>query len=132
MRSFTVVLSVILCGLLVVNGLILWATFPTGRVVAIWKQPLSVDKERVQYEMHLIEQERRIYFGPFDRAYELRVHRVGNPGYGHSIAVSLFGKAISQACRDTCFVEWTALGVEFTQASGHRSFIPTSAYVGGR
>lgn len=118
-------------GLLIINGLILWAIFPTNRVIASWKQPPPSDQQHTQYEMQLIEEDRRIFYGPFERTMELHVHRVGNPGYGHSVPVRLFGTD-ERECRDTCFVNWTESGIEFTQSSGHRLFIPKSAYIGGR
>ena len=125
-------ITVIFVGLLIINGLVLWAIFPTNRVIASWKQLPPSDQQQTQYEMQLIEEDRRIFYGPFERAMELHVHRAGNPGYGHSVPIRLFGKANDQECSDSCFVNWTESGIEFTQSSGHRLFIPKSAYIGGR
>ena len=132
MRAITVIFAGAFFGLLIINGLTLWAIHPTGRVIASWREPLPMDKDQTQYEMRLVERDRRIFYGPFERTMELHVHRVGNPGYGHSVPVRLFGTADDQECRDTCFVNWTESGIEFTQSSGHRLFIPKSAYIGGR
>lgn len=132
MREIIVIFTGAFFGLLIINGLILWAIFPTNRVIASWKQLPPSDQQHTQYEMQLIEEDRRIFYGPFERTMELHVHRVGNPGYGHSVPVRLFGTADERECRDTCFVNWTGSGIEFTQSSGHRLFIPKSAYIGGR
>ena len=132
MRIITLVLAASFFGLLTANGFALWAIYPTNHVIASWIQPLTRDQQQTQYEIQLIEKDRRLFYGPFERTVELNVHRIGTPGYGHSVPVRLQGKARESECRDTCFVNWGELGVEFTQTSGHRLFIPTSAYVGGR
>jgi hypothetical protein len=111
--------------------LAVWSIFPTDRVVVSWKQPSALATQYA-YEASLIERDVDIFTLPFERRLKLQIHVTGNHGYGHSVPVDLFGVSNHDSCAKSCRVEWTAAGVEFVQASGHRIFVAATAYEGGR
>lgn len=76
------------------------------------------------YELRVLEGPAR--FGLFysQPTAVIWVTKAGDPFYGHSIGTDLPS--------DVSDAVWTADGVDLRFASGHRLFIPKSAFVGGR
>jgi hypothetical protein len=64
--------------------------------------------------------------------YEVWVTRRGDPYYGHATGYEFHNSTGDEDYFDRCVVDWTPDGVAITEPSGHRLFIPKSAFVGGR
>lgn len=122
--------SVVLC--LIGFGLAVWLIYPSDRVLASWTEPSSNSKGTGRYVAVLIERDLQLFFGPFERRRELRIQSKTNGEVAHIVPVELFGEARTRECNSTCEVKWGEKGMEFSQISGDKIFIPAGAYEGGR
>lgn len=113
-------------------GLTIWLIYPTDRTLATWTEKYPISKNGARYQLMLVERDLQLFYGPFERRRELRIRNALGEGVMHIVPVELFGQALVNECKSTCEVNWVAEGVEFVQSSGHRLFIPASAYTGGR
>lgn len=105
--------------------------YPTDRIIAKWIDPELSGNGSGRYELAVVERDIDLFNLGFDRRFELLVQRQGGSS-SHVVPVELFGDAKSKECKSSCEVRWSKLGVEFSQSSGYRIFIPASAYSGGR
>ena len=110
---------------------------PSMEVVAQWRQPAEIAYDgRGPYYLSVVESD--LDWGSFpihvERNYFIYVGRdSGEPSYGHMVKLSFHPYpddlktflAKSQA-------HWTDQGVELSLASGHRLFVPSAMFTGGR
>lgn len=126
-----------LLGLIViVSGLVLFlATRPTLRVVWQECQPPTVDYDGSSYCVSVIEGEMSYRGFPVyvRRAHNLTVTRGGQTDHGHLLDYRFTsGTEAIDVYIQRSTTEWTPDGVTFIEADGHRLFIPSAVFVGGR
>jgi hypothetical protein len=114
--------------------LVFLMTRPSGRVIAKWNQPASLNYGSFDpYTLAVVEQGIDLYAIPWKRTHVLFVgHGPGN-SYGHRVRFSFVAR--SRDMEDhikAATVEWTTNGVKFAVPSGHEVFIPKKAFIGGR
>jgi len=107
----------------------------SGRVIAAWKQPQSVDYASFDpYTLFVVETGVVRALLSRRATHELRINRGAEPnGYGHYVHVSLDfdGDAADEEIK-AALVTWAADGVSFEMPTGHRLFVPKGSFIGGR
>lgn len=107
---------------------------PTDRVIQTWKQPDDIKYDSFgPYYLSVVEEGMDISRFPFStkRRYYIYVGKdSGKPIYGHVIDYSFHPDTsdiynIAQHIKKSDVV-WSAEGVTFNEASGHKVFIPKS------
>ncbi len=110
---------------------------PFNRIMAQWPQPSAIKYDAFDpYYFSVVESDLDWRYLPltWQRHYYLYVgHDSGAPEYGHFIEFSFHpgGDDVAAHLRKSS-VEWSAEGVTFNEASGHRLFIPKQMFIGGR
>jgi hypothetical protein len=126
----------VLIGALVSVPTTMWLGGASGRVLGRWEQPVDVSYGSFDpYALLLVEGARKWHvIGGDSHSYELRIvrRRDGADGYGHTVTVDRHGERSPEDWARACEVTWLGEGVTFAQPTGHRSFIPRSAFTGGR
>ena len=107
----------------------------SGRVVAAWKQPSSIDYASFgPYTLFVVETGVVRALLSRRTAHELRINRGGEPdGYGHYVPISLdFDGDASDEEIKAALVTWSTDGLSFEMPTGHRLFVPKGSFTGGR
>ncbi len=117
---------------------------PSLRILHTWVQPEGLDYDGggdassggTRYYLHLVEGSLDLGNFPFAvkrRTFLYAGREAERVSYGHMKPYSLEESfsTIDDYCAE-CSVVWTAAGIELTEPSGHRLFIPEDRFTGGR
>jgi len=119
------------------------APTPTLRILHTWVQPEGLDydgdgdaADGPRYYLHLVEGSLDLGNFPFTvkrRTFLYAGRDAERVSYGHMKPYSLEEtfSTIDDYCGE-CSVVWTVAGIELTEPSGHRLFIPADRFAGGR
>jgi hypothetical protein len=110
---------------------------PSNRIVSQWQQPSSISYHSFDpYYLTIVESDIDWQQFPFNwqhRHYIYVGHDSRLPRYGHYLEFSFHpGYEDLETHLKKSDVEWSADGVTFKEASGHRLFIPKAMFIGGR
>lgn len=131
------IVSVMLLSCTIVVILLYALHRPSNLILAQWQQPSSIQYDAYDpYYFSIVEADFDWKYFPFNltRHHYIYVGReYGTPSYGHYLEFSFHPSLDSLKNHlKKSTVAWTADGVTFNEASGHRLFIPKPMFTGGR
>lgn len=115
--------------------LLLVLQWPVGTVVGHWDQPPHIKYGSFEpYTVYVIDES-----SWWNIANRKRFSRVGicssvhgGPDYGHYTDYTFHNYSSEDDYFTQCSAEWTPEGVAILEPTGHKLFIPKSAFIGGR
>ena len=108
--------------------------WPTGRVVAQWPQPPSINYGSYDpYTLSIIERELDFSTFPPRRRHNIFVHRGNSPDYGHAREFECGGPSgDEEKCIQSCTVQWSPTDVTLVRPDNTRVVISKESFIGGR
>ena len=106
----------------------------SGKVLATWKQPITLNYNSYgPYNLSVVEKGRIWNTLGNYRYYSIIISADSNSAYGHSKYYSFTQSANEvQVYLQDCEVKWDDSGVTFIEPTGHILYFPTKAFIGGR
>ncbi len=124
--------------MLVVVVTTLAGQFRSGRVIATWTQPASVDYGVARsYTLAIFDESPLLLPGFLSDRYAVYIPAHGQPvgnrasGYGHFVTLPTMGPVSDKELKQSA-VTWTSEGVTVALTPGHTLSIPKAMFLGGR
>ena len=135
LRRFLVALGLISFALVVSALALFLATRPTLRLMWQECQPQAVQYDGATYCVSVLESSLDWRGFPLrvGRSYNLTVTQGTQTDYGHLLDYRFTNSTEAiESYINRSATEWTAEGITFVEADGHRLFVPTAVFIGGR